>query len=468
MYDIETERRHAFLANGVACHNCQDMHIDFIPLIHETMGGSPWKIHQYAGTPKSLDNTMEALWQDSSQAEWVIKCHHAGCGAWNVPALSHDLMDMIGPWHRGISAECPGVVCATCAKPLDPRRFGRWVHAHPGRRWSFAGYHVPQIIMPMHYASQEAWDVLVGKLQGRGNTTTTMFLNEVCGESCDTGAKLVTETDLKAAAVLPWRNDWRDAVEAIPRRRYRFRVLAVDWGGGGGRVSAAKKDSEKRLRTSFTSLAALGLTGSGKVECFWGYRSTRTHDMEWEARLVVEAMHKLGCTHLAHDYSGAGEARLVLVQQGGFPPSRVVNVQYTGPAKHNIMNFIPADDDHPRDVYQVDKSRSLVLTCQCIKYGLLTFFEYDYRSTEEVGLLRDFLALQEEKTDSRLGTDVYTITRNPNLPDDFAQAVNIGCCTLWHMGQCWPDLKDAARFEVPAALLERLHPKTKVDWDDIR
>ena len=150
------------------------MDISFLPIIHETISASKsYGLIAYAGTPKSLDNTIEKLWLDSSMSEWVIKCPHAGCGKWNIPALEHDLVKMIGPAHDGISEKCPGVVCAVCQKPMNPRPYsqggtGRWVHRHPEKRWSFAGYHVPQIIMPMHYADQEKWQKLIDKKNGKG------------------------------------------------------------------------------------------------------------------------------------------------------------------------------------------------------------------------------------------------------------------------------------------------------------
>lgn len=465
VFDLEVRTNNTFVAGGVAVHNCQDLQYQFLEIIHETLSGSPWALKQYTGTPKSLDNTMEKLWEDSSQAEWAIKCRRPGCGHWNIPALHWDLMDMIGPWHRDIGEKEPGVVCAKCRKPVYPRT-GRWVHAHPERRWQFAGYHVPQIIMPMHYADHEKWDLLVGKMQGRGNMTITAFLNEVCGESCDTGAKLLTATDLKEAAVLPWKNDWRQAVAKMGR--YTNRVLAVDWGGGGGRVSnTAKKDQDKRLRTSYTTMAVMGRRPDGKIDVIWGHRSLRTHDYEWEARLVVEAIAKFRCTHLVHDYGGAGAGREVLVRQAGFPYANIIPVKYHGSASHNIMVPKPATEDHPRDWYSVDKSRSLVTTCMCIKYGLIRFFEYDHLNAASPGLLHDFLSLIEEKVTSRLATDAYYITSNPNAPDDFAQAVNIGACALWYMNRDWPDIAEAARFKLPPNVLAHVHPVAKIDWDDL-
>ncbi len=462
---LDAERTRGIPADKNVIDEVQDMNYDFLQIIHETLSGSPYALKQYAGTPKSLDNTIEKLWQDSSQAEWMMKCQTGGCGHWNVPAADWDLMDMIGPWHKGISEKCPGVVCSQCRKPVNPRT-GRWVHRHPDRRWTQAGYHVPQIIMPMHYANHEKWDALVGKMQGRANTTPTTFLNEVCGESCDAGSKLITVTELKAACTLPWPRKAKEASKHT--KKYVRRILSVDWGGGGGTVkgSAGKTGEQKRERTSYTTLAVLGMTPDGKIDVLWGHRSVRTHDWEYEAKLCLEAMTVFKCSHIVHDYSGAGEGRLVLLYQSGLPPTNIFNIRYQG-FGHSIINHHEATDDHPHDWWAVDKSRSLVTTCMAIKYGLVRFFEYDYVSADNAGLLEDFLALIEEKVDSRLGSDAYVIVRNPNKSDDFAHSVNMGCCALWNMTGKWPNIAEAAKFKISKAAMKYIHPVSKVDWQDM-
>jgi hypothetical protein len=194
----------------------------------------------------------------------MIRCQTGGCGHWNVPALSHDLLDMIGPWHRDISEKCPGRrlrQVPQAARPAD-RAVGP---PFPERRWTFAGYHVPQIIMPMHYADHEKWDTLVGKMQGRSNTTPTTFLNEVCGESSDAGSKLVTETDLRNAAVLPWNPRAAEAGSTSTSTSAAF--LSVDWGGGGGTVkgSAGQEGRRPEARADeLHTLAVLGMTPTAR------------------------------------------------------------------------------------------------------------------------------------------------------------------------------------------------------------
>jgi hypothetical protein len=459
---MDAERTRGIPADKNVIDEIQNIQYDFLQIIHETLSGSPWRLIQYAGTPLSLENAIQMLWEDSSQAEWMIKCRKVGCGYWNVPAMSHDLLDMIGKWHKGISEECPGTICADCGTPINPR-WGGWVHAFPERRWSFAGYHVPQILMPIHYAKQEAWMRLVGKMHGEENTTFTTFLNEVCGESCDVGAKLVTETDLRAAAVLPWENRHEQALKHL--RGYKHKILAVDWGGGGGRLSSSKKDADKRKRTSYTSIAVMGIKPDGKIDVIYGHRSLKTFDWHYEAALCLWLVQQFKCSHIVHDYGGAGAGREVMITQARFPENNLIPIRYVGPAVKNIMTLVDATEDHPREVYNVDKSRSLVTTCMCIKYGLIRFFKYDFQSANNPGLMRDFLSLIEEKTENIMGTDVYKIGKNPNASDDFAQAVNIGACALWYMTGAWPQVAAAAKFKLPPGVLSHVDP-VKVDWSD--
>ena len=462
---MDAERTRGVSADKNVIDEVQDMNIDFLPIIHETMSGSPdWGIIQYAGTPKTLDNTIERLWQDSSMGEWFIKCPRA-CGHWNIPSLEFDLVDMIGPMHDFISEKNPGVVCAKCRKPINPRPpyqggTGRWVHRDVSKRWTFAGYHVPQIIMPMHYAKPEKWETLLGKQAGKGNTPLHVFFNEVCGESYDSGSKLVTITDLKRAATLPWPNAVDEATKHL--NEYVYRICAVDWGGGG-----VKGGKSNLMYNSYTSIAVMGLLPNGQVHVLYGFRSLHPHAHVREAKIIMGVMAKFRCSHLVHDYTGAGTIRETVIHQAGMPHNRIIPVAMAGTARGGIFLFKEATDLHPRNHFQCDKARSLNVTCQMIKSGLMHFFQYDHQGSEDKGLLHDFLNLIEEKTDSRTGRDIYTILRDPSGPDDFAQAVNMGTMALCHMSGAWPDFAKYEEIALSEEVLRATNPIIIKDWDDL-
>lgn len=464
VYDLEVEKNHTFIAGGVAVSNCQDMDAELLPIINETMSGSiDWGIIKYAGTPKTLDNTLETLWTDSSMAEWLIQCRTGGCNHWNIPALEHDMLDMIGPYRDDISEKEPGIVCAKCRKPLNPRPTsqggtGRWVHRLEERRWDFAGYHIPQMIMPMHYANDAKWATLLGKQAGRGNTPINVFFNEVCGESYDSGSKMVTITDLKRAAVLPWDNKVDEAIKCIDEYTYRF--CAVDWGGGG--VKNGRSDMKY---TSYTSIAVIGMSPNGEFHVLYGYRSLNPFEHVREAKLVLGVMSKFRCSHLVHDYTGAGTVRETIIHQAGLPGERIISVAMQGAAKGGLFQFKPATDLHPRDHFKCDKPRSLNLTCQMIKSGIVKFFKYDNHSSEDRGVLSDFLNLIEEKSGSSF--DIYKIIKDPSGPDDFAQAVNIGIMAMCHMTDRWPDFAAYVKAEISDELMQAAHPVHTQEWEDI-
>lgn len=444
----DAERTRGLPADEIDIDEVQNLDKLLLPIIRETLSGSRWKgIETYAGTPKALENTIEQLWLDSSQAEWCIKCHH--CGYWNVPALSHDLDKMIGPMRDDISYEKPALVCAKCGKFVLPQ-LGRWVHAHPNRRWSFIGRHIPQLIMPMHFADPEKWAELLAKRDGAGNTPLNVFYNEVCGESYDTGSRIVTLTDLKRACLLPWPRELSRARDESDLDYYTARVLSIDWGGGG------------EQETSFTVYAVLGMCPDGKIDVIFGYRSLTPHDHIREAKLAIGLASQFKCHAIAHDYNGSGATRETIIVQAGYPVDRVLPVSYVRVgATSRVMSFKPGTKARPRSYYQIDKTRSLLLVCNQIKTQWIRFFQYDHASADELGLIDDFLGLVDEKVDSKLGSDVYTITRDPARSDDFAHAVNMGCCALWNMSDKWPNLATVAHAKVPKALLDAMHPQDK-------
>ena len=466
---LDAERVRGYSADRINFDEVQDMDPDHLPIIKEVMSASKWGIQWFTGTPKTNDNTLEKLWKRSSMAEWFILCE--ACNHWNIPSREHDLFGMIGPLHDNIGefhfGKLPAIVCAKCRKPVNPRT-GRWVHRKPDRRWDFAGYHIPQIIMPMHYASRKKWAELLAKMRGAGNTTPAMFQNEVLGESCELGVKLVTETDLQRAATLPWANDEDNPAKIVAQcnlNTYTHRCLAVDWGGGG------------EEEVSFTTLAVLGFHGSGRIDVLWGKRSLMVHDPILEANECLKVFNTFKCHFLAHDYTGAGALRETFVVHAGLDLSRIVPVMLCRTAKRDIMTFHPGGPQSPRDYWLLDKARSLQLTSQCIKFGHVRTFKYDYVNADETGLLHDWLALMENKVATPHAGDIYTIIRAQTAgPDDFAQAMNIGCCALWRATESWPNLASLAGLQqiqdrmpgifrpVTEAQLEAASPD--VPWSD--
>ena len=450
---LDCDRTRGLNCGKVAYDEVQDLDPSFIPIIREVMSASKYGLEQYTGTPKTLENTIEQLWIDSSMAEWITQCK--ACNHWNIPNEEHDLEGMLGPKvvTREISEQHPGVVCAKCGKPINPRE-GHWEHAKRDLRYDFSGYHVPQLIMPMHYSDPEKWAILQGKRQGFGRTPYNVFLNEVCGISADMGAKLLTVTDLKRAAILPWENDMAEAMKRIGN--YASRIISIDWGGGG------------EDEVSFTTAAVMGMTPDGKVDVIYGWRSLTPNDPIREAVMVLQLMSTFRCSHMVHDFAGAGALREAIISQSGLPENRIIPIAYQRVGVGPMMGFKPFNPNTGKRAYhQLDKTRSLQYTCELIKAQYIRFFQYDHHGPDNAGLLHDFLSLVEDFVDSRLGMDVYTIIRNKKAgPDDFAHSVNMGACALFHQRESWPDVAMMAKLRIDPHILNMLTPMHEVQWDD--
>ena len=121
---------------------------------------------------------------------------------------------------------------------------------------------------------------------------------------------------------------------------------------------------------------------------------------------------------------------------------------------------------HPRSHYRVDKSRSLLLTCAMIKCRQLKFFNKDYTTQEDPGLIRDFLALVEDKITTMAAGEIYRISKQAGFTDDFAQAVNLGCVAIWYRTRQWPRLDRIAEYAITDEQLRAAALQQDSDWDD--
>lgn len=421
-------------ANSVHYDEWQSFDPSFEPEINATTSAAEYPVIQKTGTPLTLDNQIEADWEKSSQAEWVIRCSH--CSSLNIPSKDEHLDAMLGPrnpkWE--VSPDQPAIVCHHCGKWLHPQD-GCWVHRYPERRKNFVGYHVPQIVMPFHCESPSKWATLQNYRAGANQFTTAKFYNEICGESFDEGSKLVTITDLKRVSTLGVNlysdNPIQDALDLIKSKNYRDLALGIDWGGGG------------QDHTSFTVVAVVGITAGGEIQVPWAWRSLTPNEPTLEAQRVKWLFHKFNANFIAHDFCGSGSIREIVLSELGIPVHNIAPVMYFRTTSNPLVEKKVNTDKTAcvRDYYAIQKARSLTLLCAAIRAGKIKFFDYDYKDTENTGLLYDFMSLIEEKTDGRGGGDTYHIIRSPKLgPDDFVHAVNYAAMLLYSKYNVWPDL----------------------------
>jgi hypothetical protein len=181
----------------------QDIADGDLPVLQETLSHAAHPRTILTGTPKSIDNHLEAVFRQSTANEWIIDCAPCGQGV---------ILDerCLGP---------QSCVCPQCQQAIDPRQ-GRWVARHPDATWG-AGFWVNHLMVPwLQYDEilnrQRAYDL-------------PRFKNEVLGLATTTGEHAVTRAELEACCTMqPMANTRHD----LPANAAKHLVAGIDWGGG--------------------------------------------------------------------------------------------------------------------------------------------------------------------------------------------------------------------------------------------
>jgi hypothetical protein len=203
----------------------QDMLYDpVITVGNETMSESDYGYETYAGTPKTMENTIQYLWELSTQSEWVMKC--TGCDRF----VYIDNEKCIGK---------EGPICIRCGAYLNTYA-GNWVDLVPKK--TLQGFHLSQLIMPRNspYVMRKArrpaeaiaqaefrWQRIVQKYEDH---PLSVFRNEVLGVSDEIGSRLISQEELEELCVgeplrpYPTHETFTGITQV---------VAGADWSGGG-------------------------------------------------------------------------------------------------------------------------------------------------------------------------------------------------------------------------------------------
>ena len=408
-------------------YNCQDINPDFLPVFESTTDASKFGIIQASGTPKTTDTLLELQFAKSSQCHWAIKCAH--CAKWNIADIEEQLMQMIGK---------DGLSCAYCGKILNPRT-GGWLPKFPERQNYHAGYHVPQIILPMHCENATKWKVLRSR---QAEWSKTRFFNEVVGVASDDSVKLLTKNDL-----INDQNNFENNLDAAIRNRKLFDTvfIGVDWSGGGGGFSR-------------TAISAIGRS-AGHRESHVFYLETLPHGLtpEEEADRVAAIFSKLRANMVAHDYTGAGFVReSVLLGRHPYLQDKIYPFAYVFRTGSQLVSYA---DSGSRRSANVDKTRSLLLTFNSIRSKLLMLPKFDpFNNAEPVFELLNIVERPQEFSKASI-KDVYILQRAPGRYDDAAHAINIAFIAQCDLTDSWPQFTMDPKYNMTDAQLEAITGK---------
>lgn len=182
----------------------QDIAPGHLPVLQETLSHAKAGRTILVGTPKTIENPLEAMFSQSTAREWLLPCDRC-----RLPiALDERCLGSVS------------IVCPHCQSPLDPKR-GRWFARNPAARWG-EGFWVNHLMVP--------WIEYDDILERQRSYDLVRFKNEALGLPSTTGDQVVTRAELEACC-----GGTRMAKELanIPPEFHHQLMAGIDWGGGG-------------------------------------------------------------------------------------------------------------------------------------------------------------------------------------------------------------------------------------------
>lgn len=355
----------------------QDIVFDaVVPVVNECMGNSDYQWVFYAGTPKSMENNIEVLWQRSSMSEWCIPCD--GCNKWNYVDTHHSIGKK-------------GIICVSCGKYLNTRHpKAQWVDMNPGS--DVQGFHISQLILPRNNEIEQRWKRILYKYE---TYPDSRFKNEVLGVSDAMGTRLVSREELFALC-----RNYRFQRDPDPEifKHVKFCVAGVDWSGGG----SAKY-------TSRTVVHIWGVLPDGRLKTMY-YEIFNSGNAEMDAVAVVDIIRKYDCQMVVGDAGVGAVQNSMMINRLG--RHRVVQAQYGSISKMIKWN--------KKDRYMVDRTSAIDTIMMHYKNGKFVFA--DPRQMEPA--IDDILAEYEEVTKQGDGKKIWS--HSPLVPDDCLHAQLFG------------------------------------------
>jgi len=411
-------------ASELAIDEVQDINAEFIPILASTMDAqTKYGFHMYSGTPKEPGNTLNQAFLKSSQAHYHVFCDH--CNYENIPNADNHIYRMIGK-------NCP--ICAKCGKPLDIR-ISKYIHHYPDRRSSYEGYHIPQIIHPLHALFPAKWAELRYKME---NWSHDKFANEILGLPAENTFKPITEAELRDACSDRPNNM---AYAVTMAKKASISAQGTDWSGFGA----------DNTSTTCTCIAAQ-FPNTDILDILYLERLPTGTTPQKEAVAVRNIFHNFAATHFAHDNSGAGVIREALASQMGIPGNRMVPFTIvSAPARKAIIELYQPPNGGPSS-FTIDKTRSLMVLYAMIKARKIRFPSWESCKY----LLKDLMNIEQETREMPRGSDLLIMNRTEGTTDDMAHAINFASSALWYRQGKYPALAEAA--PIPMDIMAEVDP----------
>lgn len=383
----------------------QDINLDVLPIISETMALSKIKREMYAGTPLTTDNTINVLWKKSTQCEWAMKC--TGCNHWNTLTEDNNPADMITR---------AGLACSKCSKLLKSDD-GLWVEFNPRKPEDrdLVGFHLAQPILTYFNETEREWKEVYNKVH-KSNYKLGQIYNEVFGLAYDIGTKPITEEFLRnnACTLGEMGND----LQLYHKRkdRYYAATCGVDWG--------------VNMDTSRTACCIGALREDGIYEVFY-LKIFKDLDYDRQIRSVADYANAVNA-FCAADSGPDPNRGIRLAQLTGYNRTQLVRYE-AGKVKQRY--FVPPDSISPmQNRWLLHRSDSMTFTFDMLKAGKIIFPRWEDSSEAMQDILNVFIEVKE----GPLRQEIH-YRHGADKPDDFFHALNFAVCQA-HVNANNPEL----------------------------
>lgn len=312
----------------------QDILVEALPVIRETQARSKRPHFFLTGTPKTFSNTIQQMWNGSSQADWVIAC----------PACrKHQVL--------GVPSVTPqGFVCRNprCRKALPDiaRAMGRWEHRNPEA--VMKGFRITQMMVP---------DINPASIYEKIETYPQIRLyNEVLGKSFENADKPFSDqllSDVTNDEIAPYVR-----LVGVPNEFANKPIyMGIDWGEG---------EKNGKQGTGYTVLSVYAYNNENKFQEIATKRFERGDELDpdYQMKFILNWMSQFKISVCVADYGGGQKENMRLKKELGV---RFFQCQYVGRQK-NKMNY-----DAEQFKYKIPRSAWLTDYVDFVQSGNLVF-----------------------------------------------------------------------------------------------
>jgi hypothetical protein len=362
----------------------QDILWDNIPVIEQCTSHAPDRLRKYiyAGTPKSLDNTIEYLRaQNSTQGEWVVPCDHCGT---RVKGGAGRFWNILGEKNIGKK----GTICEKCGGEIDAQ--------HPDADWAnmvecpegkemFESYRIPQLMVPWR-RTPKGWAEILYHYE---NYPRAKFYNEVLGISFDSGLRPLNHAQVREHC-LPEASMSPEGINPYIGMSFSQPVfMGVDWGSG---------------EHSFTVITLATYVGA-KFRIFYMHRCLgKEVEPQVQLELICALVKKFNVRIIGCDHGSGHDRNDHLKRQ--FGPQRVQTFQYMARCKKKV------EWDGKLMRWKVHRTEAMSDIFNAIKRGVFQFPRWEEFKNPYA---QDMCNIFSEEN-STLHMTVYS--HSPDRPDD--------------------------------------------------